>query len=84
MMGTTGRSREADSAPSTAVIEALAAEEGCDPDQLTVPLYECVDPEALDAFVTSSGADRVTFTYPGYVVTVTEDGDVSLDPADGD
>jgi hypothetical protein len=35
--------------PSTAVVEALAAAEGVDPADLETPLFEYVDPDALDA-----------------------------------
>lgn len=47
------------------------------------PLYDAVDPDALDELLSTSQQHRdaefiVTFTYGGYQVTVTDDGDVDL------
>jgi len=68
--------------PSTEVVERVAAREGVDSTDLGVPLFEVVDPEALDSVVESvaeSGTDaRVEFTYYGYDVTVTPDGSVRV------
>lgn len=73
--------RQIDS-PSEAVIDAVADREGVDPTELTVPLYEAIDPDALDAIVqTGPEADpslRVEFDYYGYAVVVTGDGSVRV------
>ena len=67
--------------PSQAVSERVAACEGVDLTEL-VPLYEAIDPEALNRLVETSrstdSALRIEFTYPGYDVTVTGDGVVHL------
>lgn len=69
---------------SSAVVHAVADAEGADPLDLT-PLYDAVDPDALDslfASLTGEGAasiDEVSFEYEGYDVTVTADGSVSLE-----
>lgn len=67
--------------PSQAVVERVAAREGVDHTEL-VPLYEAIDPDALDGLIETSGRDdpvlQIGFTYHGYDVTVTGDGGVHL------
>ena len=65
---------------SEQVIERIAQREGVDPISLS-PLYEVIDPDALDSlFSPTSTCDRrsgaVEFTYCGYNVSVSFDGDV--------
>jgi len=74
--------------PSLAVIEAVARREGIDPTELEPPeyepLYEVLNPEALDAVFAprDNGAPRSTgrieFSYCGYDVVVSSDGSVEL------
>ena len=68
-------------APSQAVVERVAGCEGVDHTEL-VPLFDVIDPDALNRLVERSqggeSALRITFTYHGYDVTVTGDGDVHL------
>ncbi|MCL9813859.1 HalOD1 output domain-containing protein [Natranaeroarchaeum aerophilus] len=70
---------------STAVVEALADANDVDPLELD-PLYEAVDPDALDSlFSTSDGSTgiphgTVRFTTNGYEVEVTSTGRVHLTP----
>jgi len=65
---------------SEAVLRAISDFEGIDEAE-EQPLYETVDLDALDdLFRTDSG--QVTFRYVDYVVTVTPDGDVRIEPAD--
>ena len=66
--------------PSESVIESVATREGVDPMDLDVPLFDAVDPDALDALV-RTGSDegnrppiQVSFTYLGYNVIVASDG----------
>lgn len=74
--------------PAIAVVETVS--EACDLDPRDVaPLYETIDPDALDALV-GSGLDelrddelRVSFTYEGQRVTVTRAGEVVVRPLDG-
>jgi|AntDeeMetagen134_2_1112570.scaffolds.fasta_scaffold23907_1 hypothetical protein len=75
---------------SERVVDAVGGERDADPTDLS-PLYDAVDPEALDAlFSTAQGepttagdsARQFTFTYEGFVVDVTADGAVELSPAD--
>lgn len=69
---------------SQAVVETVASAEGVDPLDLEVPLYDAVDPDALDALFQSGIAvdGRVEFEYYGYDVTVTDGGRVTLDALD--
>ncbi|MFC7230203.1 HalOD1 output domain-containing protein [Saliphagus sp. GCM10025308] len=72
------------SSPVTAVVELVADREGTDPMELQPPLYDVIDPEALNALFapTSRGRPResgqVSFEYLGYDVTVRGNGDVSV------
>lgn len=66
--------------PAESVIEAVAAVTGTDPRRLT-PLYDVIDPEALDAlFLADDSQPResiggtVTFQFEGCEVTVHADG----------
>lgn len=68
---------------SNEVIKKVAEAEDLDPLELTSPLYDVIDPDALDlVFATTPTAGRmegtVTFSYHGYDVTVRGDGDVSV------
>jgi hypothetical protein len=66
---------------SATVIEAVAEEMDCEPGNLPEPLYESINPDALNMLF--EGQDRangvLTFFYCGYDVTVTADGDVTLE-----
>ncbi len=63
----------------TQVIEALASAEDVSPAELSPPLADAVDPDALGRLL-ASGTVRVTFEYEGREVTVTSDGDVQVTP----
>jgi hypothetical protein len=72
---------------SRAVVEQVAAAEGIDPVDITVPLFEVIDPDALDSLFSSDGQPlpgdgKVTFGYHGYRVTVSSDGSVSITAGD--
>lgn len=43
------------------------------------PLYDVIDPEALESLVTRMAQGEVVFAYAGHEVTVESDGAVSLD-----
>jgi len=63
---------------TSVVVEALAEAEDTSPTEMTEPLYEYVDPDALNRlFATGDDASgRVVFSYGEYRVTVTVDDDV--------
>ena len=62
---------------SEAVLAAVAERLGIEAWELRVPLYEAVDPEALDALFLGT-VGHVTFEYHGFGVTVDADGSVHL------
>lgn len=69
--------------PSERIVEAVAEADGVAPSEVTPPLYEAVDPEALDhLFASTAIADRpggrVAFPYSGYEITVHYNGRVSV------
>ncbi|NHN60629.1 MULTISPECIES: HalOD1 output domain-containing protein [Halorussus] len=70
--------RDRDGPLSDAVVEALAAVENVDPDELDLRLYDSVDGDALDRLyeVTAERSERlrVTFSIGDYEVTVRDDG----------
>ena len=71
--------------PSLRIVETVANAEGIDPVELEPPLYDAVDPNAIDdlfAATTTSNPSRngrLNFRYRGYDVTVRADGTVSLE-----
>lgn len=75
--------------PSTAVVETVAAREGVDPMDIDAPLYEAVDPDALDSIVRTVDGEpnhaplEVEFTYYGYEVVVATDGSVRVSEGRG-
>jgi len=74
--------REAgDIPPSQTIVERIASHEGVEHTEL-VPLYEAIDPEALDRLVETNrheeSALEIQFIYHGYEVTVNGDGVVHL------
>lgn len=62
------------------VVSAVAEREGVEPAELRPPLFEVVDPDALDAMFARSDAENVAveFTYLGYEVVVSQSGGVRL------
>lgn len=73
---------------STRIVDRIAALEGADPVELRPPLYEVIDPEALDALF-ERPATRVRpesisleFEYDGYRVSVGEGGGIAVDELD--
>jgi hypothetical protein len=66
-----------DSNPSEAIVLEIAERTDVNPVDLP-PLYERVDPEALDSLVQGPGSFYVTFEYTGYEVTVSETGCIAI------
>ncbi|MGQ4554837.1 HalOD1 output domain-containing protein [Halobellus sp. GM3] len=73
------RMRGPDEEPSWSVIEAVAEATGTDLARLR-PLYDVIDPDALDAICDSAGPERgssnacVAFRFEGCAVSVYADG----------
>lgn len=65
---------------TTAVVEAIAEAEGCDPTDLE-QLHRAIDTDALDALFEDGRIQGgcLSFVYSGYKVTVTSDGVVGID-----
>lgn len=72
---------DGDTTPSTAVVEAVAATTGREPETLP-PLYETVDADAVDDLVSNDGAGtlRLSFEYVGTAVTIYPDGVIEVSP----
>lgn len=67
---------------SLAVVSAVSSAAGVDPTDLDPPLYEVIDPDALDSlFQTETGS--VTFEYHGAIVNVDHEQVVTLTATDG-
>lgn len=65
---------------SQKVVEAVAEVEGVHPVDLTPPLYEAIDPEALDRiFEVAPAIGKVTFNYNSCEVSVFSDGYVAIE-----
>lgn len=68
--------------PSIQVVTQVASTEGIDPVELTPPLHDVVDPDALDAFVRRADAEAtIEFSYRGHSVCVDGTGHVAVTPA---
>lgn len=69
--------------PSTAVVEVVATAANCAPTD-TEPLYDAIDPDALDALIGSAETRptdlTVEFAFAGYNVTVSSDDSVLVRP----
>lgn len=68
---------------SCVLIEAIASLRGVEHTELA-PLYETIDPEALDSLCSGSNNEnsiQISFRYEGYDVTVDGTGRVRLDGA---
>lgn len=61
-----------DEQPSEAVIRSVSTVSGKEPTSLT-PLYDFLDPDALDELVKNSDRVTVQFEFDGYLVTVRSD-----------
>ncbi|AXR78041.1 HalOD1 output domain-containing protein [Natrarchaeobaculum sulfurireducens] len=65
--------------PSIQVVTQVASAEGIDPVELTPPLHNVVDPDALDAFVQTADAEAtIEFSYRDHSVCVDGTGRVVL------
>ena len=71
----------AERALSSAVVEAVASAEGVEPFDLSEPLYDAINPDALDALFAGNDG-RVTFEYHGYRVTAHASGEVDVEAVD--
>jgi len=68
---------------SEAVLDAVADHEGVSPEELNPPLYDVVDPDALETIFRGT-TGQIRFEYHDYVVTVDHAGSVRLQPTGQD
>ena len=64
-----------------AVIASVAGAKGIGPEELSPPLYEVVDPDALDSVFTNTSGSRqaegsVSFEFAGHPITVHSSGEI--------
>ena len=74
---------DSENTPVYAVVSAVAEAEDVDPVDLP-PLYNAIDPEALNALFTSrndTAVATVEFEYAGYTVAIHGTGEVVVRPA---
>lgn len=78
VLGTATWERDTENTPVYAAVSAVAEVDGTDPVELP-PLYDAIDPEALNALFTSQShapVERLSFQYAGYEVVVRGNGTV--------
>jgi hypothetical protein len=77
-MFTTSDTDDVAGTPTDRVLAALAAKQGCDPIEFSTPLYEVVDPDAMDGvFRADSNHEMyVGFSFGEHAVQVHGDGTV--------
>ena len=63
--------------PSERVVRAVSRATGHDPLELP-PLFESIDPDALDASIGAMADGEISFRFAGHDVTVDSDGTVDL------
>lgn len=76
-----GEDSGGDSTVTARIVSTIAELEGVDPVALDSPLYEAVDPDALEALVQDGSEASVTvgFDYAGYRVTVVSEDELSVE-----
>lgn len=74
----TARSHAPDSLTTT-IVEKVADREGVAATELRPPLYEIINPDALDEIFNARDGGRVEFTYCGYDIVARSDGEVRVD-----
>lgn len=70
---------------TTAIVQAVATVRDTDPMSVTRPLSEAVDADALLRLMASADGDgsvQVTFEYDDLLVTVADDGRVTVQPVE--
>lgn len=65
---------------SERVVQHVASTTGRDPLELPI-LHDIVDPDALDTLVEGMSDGQVSFTYAGQEITITSDGEITLEEA---
>lgn len=63
--------------PSERLVHAVAEQTNTDPVELP-PLYDTIDPDALDALLSTLEGGKIEFQYAGHAVRLESDGVVHL------
>ncbi len=63
--------------PSVTVVMGVAEREQTSPLEIE-PLYETIDPDALNGLFPNDGSVRITFEYIGYTITVHGNGHIEI------
>lgn len=74
---TAGWDDDSVSTPMCAVVSAVAEAEGVDVVDLP-PLYDSIDPDALNNLFSSGAVESVEFEYAGYTVVVRGEGKIDV------
>ena len=61
------------------IVTSIAAVKGVPPTELNPPLYQAIDPTALERLMDGSSPISVRFSYGEYTVTVRNDETVTVD-----
>lgn len=67
-----------------AIVEAVSKHEGTAPSSLDPPLYEAVEPDALETLLNGTGSApdspvTIRFEYAGYRIAAGSDGSLDID-----
>ena len=84
-MRTSTTTTTADASVCERIVEAVAEAQGTSPLDLEPPLYDVVDPDALERFLGDDSRDvrgLARFSYAGCEVTVDDSGTVFVEPRD--
>lgn len=66
-----------------AILHEVSAQTGVPPAELNPPLYDVIDPDALETLFRGS-TGQVSFEYHGFLVTVDHAGTVTLQPTESE
>lgn len=73
---------------SEAVVAAVARAEAVDPDELRSPLYDSLDPDALDKLYETASERNTTlhlnFTFDGYNISIDSEGEITVHEPNSD
>jgi len=65
---------------SLAIVEHIAKLEDTEPEELTPPLYDVINPDALDTLFQPASTATLEFAFQGYTVRVTSDKQFTVHP----
>lgn len=72
-----------DESPAESILHEVAKQTGGSPATLNPPLFDVIDPDALDT-IFRGDTGHITFEYQGFEVTVDHSGNVNVEPTKTD